>query len=367
MRFGDRDADAPALRLMYQLDDENVPVEQNIFDSSPAHELIEEIGHKTNAFVARQIYTKLGEKAWLRRQSPPNPRRLQTFAERMTRIGYEIDTTSSGTLQNSLFIVDDAAVRKGMETLLVKAMQRAKYTAAGNSAPEELAHFALNVPLYTHFTNPSRRYADIIVHRQLEAVLAGDVSQFQDDLDSLNKTAELSNTKKDSAQSAQEQSVHIELCRKIDRLRVEKGSDLVCEAVVICVYDSAFDVIIPEYGIEKRVHCDQIPLKKAEFDKNNRVLELYWEKGVPSSAYVPEDERTKPSFRSMNGRHSENSDVDGRNGTSSGGAPERKLTDKQKYLDWLKLREEGGNYIQDVTEMKRVPVILQTDLTKSPP
>lgn len=34
-------------------------------------------------------------------------------------------------------------------------------------------HYALNTPLYTHFTSPIRRYADVLVHRQLEAVLQG--------------------------------------------------------------------------------------------------------------------------------------------------------------------------------------------------
>ena len=48
-------------------------------------------------------------------------------------------------------------------------------------------------------------------------------------------------------------------------------------------------------------------------------------------------------------------------------APENKLTDKEKYLEQFKLREEGGEYIQDITEMTRLPVILKTDLTKSPP
>jgi protein SSD1 len=47
--------------------------------------------------------------------------------------------------------------------------------------------------------------------------------------------------------------------------------------------------------------------------------------------------------------------------------PETRLTNKEKYLKLFKLREEGGDYIQDVTEMTRVPVILKTDLTKSPP
>ncbi len=44
-----------------------------------------------------------------------------------------------------------------------------------------------------------------------------------------------------------------------------------------------------------------------------------------------------------------------------------KTSYKEKYLKLFKLREEDGEYIQDVTEMTRVPVILKTDLTKSPP
>lgn len=102
----------PPLRLIHQLDDENVPVEHNIFDSTPAHEIIEELGHKANTFVARKLAAALPEKALLRSQAPPNARRLQTFAERMTGVGYEIDTSSSGSLLNSLFKVKDADLRK---------------------------------------------------------------------------------------------------------------------------------------------------------------------------------------------------------------------------------------------------------------
>ena len=327
-----------------------------------------------------------------------------------------------------------------METLLVKAMQRAKYFVAGRVRQDQYPHYALNLPLYTHFTNPSRRYADIIVHRQLEVALSNGSMEFNEDIESLSKTAEACNTKKDSAQSAQEQSVHIESCRIMDKKRVELESDFISEGIVICVYESAFDVLIPEYGFEKRVHCDQLPLKKAEFRKNDRVLELYWEKGVSSSAYVPEDERPKASSSSRYQR-------DGPSGARAQGASQQsqdeaqrrqmdtgtmstddvdalfddedavsEVTDmtagvslgadrptqsmppsptraessasrqrtrsdpklasttgesqpsnKEKYLGMFKLREEGGEYIQDVTEMTRVPVILKTDLTKSPP
>jgi len=362
-RYGGRASDVPALRLFYQMDDENVPVEHNLFNTSPAHELLEELGHQANAAVGSLLYNHFGDRAWMRCHASPNPRRLQTFAERMDRIGYNIDTTSSGSLQNSLFAIEDSDVRKGMETLLIKTMQRARYAVAGKTPVDDLAHFSLNLPLYTHFTSPTRRYGDVIVHRQLEAVLSGDISQFTDDIETLAKTAEQCNTKKDSAQAAQDQSVHIESCRQIDKLIKNAGGESICEGIVISVYESAFDVVIPQYGFEKRVHCDQLPLKKAEFDKNKRILELYWEKGVPSSSFVPEDERGS-------NRSNVNDITRGTEGVSLSDGPksaEQKADDKKKYLSWVKLRENGNNYIQDVTEMTRVPVLLQTDLTKSPP
>jgi protein SSD1 len=98
--------------LLQQLDDENVPVEFNIFDSTPAHELVEELSHQANFFVARKLVSGLPEKAFLRRQPSPNPRRLALFEERMNRLGFEIDPSSSGTLQSSLCKVQDVDLRK---------------------------------------------------------------------------------------------------------------------------------------------------------------------------------------------------------------------------------------------------------------
>ncbi|KAJ3493783.1 hypothetical protein NLG97_g4511 [Lecanicillium saksenae] len=445
LRLGAGGEPIAPLRLFQQLDDENNPVQFNIFDSTESLELVEELMHKANAYIAQRLAEGLPEKALLRRQSPPNPRRLQTFVERMNALGYDVDASGSGALQNSLFKVEDSELRQGMETLVVKSMQRAKYFIAGKTPKQLWQHYCLNLPLYTHFTSPTRRYADIVVHRQLEAVLSEGKIEYTEEMESLVKTVESANTKKESAQNAQEQSVHIEACRKMDKQRQDSNGDLVTEGIVVCVYESAFDVLIPEWGFEKRVHCDQLPLKKAEFRKEKRVLELYWEKGVPSSAYVPEDERPKAaaSQRMTNAmaaaKQAEEAakarkereeatrkqtetgtmstdDVDAlfdddeednvsdvteaMAGASLGDRPtqsvpsspdrsatdasalqrarsdsrmpitdavESRLTNKEKYLKLFKLREEDGEYIQDVTEMTRVPIILKTDLTKSPP
>ncbi|KAI1433362.1 hypothetical protein GGR50DRAFT_705547 [Xylaria sp. CBS 124048] len=443
-RLGSNGEVTAPLRLLHHLDDENVPIRHNIFDTTPGTELVEELLYKANTYVGQKLAAGLPDKALLRRQGAPNARRLQTFVERMRALGYDIDTRTSGTLQNSLFKVDDSDIRKGMETLLIKSMQHAKYFISGKTNQQLWPHYALNLPIFTHFTSPTTRYADIIVHRQLEAILSNGTIEYNDDIEALVKTIESCNIKKESAQNAQEQSIHIEACRIMDKKRQEVNGDLISEGIVLCVYESAFDVLIPEWGFEKRVHCDQLPLKKAEFRKEQRVLELYWEKGVPSSAYVPEDERPKAgaSQRISNAiaaarqaeeaeRVKKEREEAARKQTDTGtmstddvealfdddddnvsdvteamagaslaerptqsvpGSPNRSSnatgelhrtrsdskvpvaeaveshpTNKERYLKLFALREEGGEYIQDVKEMMRVPIILKTDLTKSPP
>jgi exoribonuclease R len=58
-----------------------------------------------------------------------------------------------------------------VKLIMTYCMQLAKYCSSDDSEGIGLHHFALNVPLYTHFTSPIRRYPDVIVHRTLDFIL----------------------------------------------------------------------------------------------------------------------------------------------------------------------------------------------------
>jgi protein SSD1 len=94
------------------------------------------------------------------------------FKDRAARLGYEVDTSSAGALQKSFDAIEDPMARRLLEILCAKAMHRAKYFCSGMLDIAKYSHYALNEPLYTHFTSPIRRYADILVHRQLESVFS---------------------------------------------------------------------------------------------------------------------------------------------------------------------------------------------------
>lgn len=181
------------------------------------------------------------------------------LAERAARLGYTIDVSSSGALMRSFNAIEDPTARRLLQLLSYKATQTAKYFCAGMLDIAKYQHFALNVPLYTHFTSPIRRYADVLVHRQLEAVLQGGDVKFTMDRDAVAKVTQQCNIKRDSAKLAQEQSAHLFLCVLISDLTTRYGP-VIRQAKVVGVLDAAFDVLIPEFGVEKRVHVDQMPI-----------------------------------------------------------------------------------------------------------
>ncbi|KAF8165293.1 hypothetical protein B0H34DRAFT_688609 [Crassisporium funariophilum] len=383
--------------LSFKLDENGLPTDCGQYERAEANYLIEEFMLLTNISVAQHIAVHLPEQALLRRHDTPIERRLTTFTQRAGRLGYTMDTSSSGALMRSFEAINNPTARRLLELLSFKATQRAKYFCSGMLDIAKYGHYALNTPLYTHFTSPIRRYADVLVHRQLEAVLqAGAETKFTMDRDAVAKVAQQCNIKRDSSTLAQEQSAHLFLCVLISDLTQRYGP-VIRQAKVVGVLDAAFDVLVPEFGIEKRVHVDQMPIDNHVYDEHTHTLQIYWsDRDVISwLAENSDDEHLKKvkqnaeqhAFKmevASRSVHDEKAlfDEDDDDGDDdeivlgrSVAALEKPETSKQRLLSMAKVKPEfeglritpSGHRIQDIRELMTVPVIVTADLTKSPP
>ncbi|KAJ1039276.1 hypothetical protein NDA10_005142 [Ustilago hordei] len=381
------------VKLSFRLDENGLPTDASIYSSYDAHRLIEEFMLQANMAVAQQIAAGLPDLALLRRHEKPLDRRLEGFLSRAKSMGYEIDISSGGALHRSLREIKDDNARQALQALVTNAMMKAKYFCTGMVDIAKYHHYALNVPLYTHFTSPSRRYADLMVHRQLEAVLA-DQDKFPFDRETMAKIAQQCNVKKDAAKLAQEQSAHLFLCLLIHDLTLRYGP-VVRPATVMGVLDAAFDVIVPEFGIEKRVHVDQMPIENHIYDDSQHALNIYWKDNVDVIAWLAETsddvhvkklqevaqqhammELTSQSqtdeaalFDDEDGEETSTAELIRQHNVEAAKESQQRAKSLQKSaLKFDGVDESGrGERRQKIKELMQVPVIVTSDISKSPP
>lgn len=81
----------------------------------------------------------------------------------------EVDLDDALTqLMEAIGAVGEGTTRELLATVVAGSIARASYE------PDPSAHRGLASSAYVHFTSPIRRYADLVVHRQIRATLAGE-------------------------------------------------------------------------------------------------------------------------------------------------------------------------------------------------
>lgn len=138
----------------------------------PAVDILTEFKILANTGVAQKISRGFPDIALLQSQSPPNERKLRDLTIYLRGLGYSIDPSSAQTLQASVDAIENPDAKAVITTLVLKTLRPIKYFCTGSFDISRWHHYGVNLPLYTEFTSPSRKYASLIVHRQLEAVLA---------------------------------------------------------------------------------------------------------------------------------------------------------------------------------------------------
>ncbi|KAJ2634608.1 hypothetical protein GGF40_004101 [Coemansia sp. RSA 1286] len=224
--------------------------------SLEVHRVVEEAMVMANAAVARRIYEAFPQSALLRRHRSPSGDRFERLVRAMASRGLSIDHSSNAALARSLALVaqqraDDPDLVFLAKTMATLAMQEADYFATGDCDAAGYHHYGLALEFYTHFTSPIRRYADIVVHRQLmDAVFGGrSVAGSQQ---WVAATAVLLNERNRQSKIAQRESAELFQSRYVAQRA--RGSSLVADGVVAEIRTHGLIVYVPQLGLRGPVH-----------------------------------------------------------------------------------------------------------------
>jgi ribonuclease R len=139
-----------------------------------AHRLIEEFMIAANEAVAFELVSR-EVPALFRVHDAPSLQKLQELKELLDELGFQLkgdlQDLPPRALQKVLEDVAGHPEEPFVSSVVLRTMQRARYD------PECRGHYALASRYYSHFTSPIRRYPDLIVHRQLKALLRGTVEE----------------------------------------------------------------------------------------------------------------------------------------------------------------------------------------------
>ena len=152
---------------MYINENQNI-VSTEFAIETPSHALIEDC-----MLLANKAAASMYDRGVFRIHEPPSPMKLQSLYQELASIGIFVEF--QGSIKETITAIQAEAEKRDLisevDTLIIRAQMQARY------APYNTGHFGLGFERYTHFTSPIRRYSDLIVHRLLKAIKAGDTEE----------------------------------------------------------------------------------------------------------------------------------------------------------------------------------------------
>ncbi|KAK1342058.1 LOW QUALITY PROTEIN: hypothetical protein QTO34_016811 [Cnephaeus nilssonii] len=246
------------------------PIDLQTKELRETNSMVEEFMLLANISVAKKIHEEFSEHALLRKHPAPPPSNYEI-------LNLEVKTDTAKSLADSLDRADSATfpyLNTLLRILATRCMMQAVYFCSGMD--NDFHHYGLASPIYTHFTSPIRRYADIIVHRLLAVAIGADSTY--PELTDKHKLADLCknlNFRHKMAQYAQRASVafHTQLFFKSKGIVSE-------EAYILFVKKNAIVVLIPKYGLEGTVFFEEKDKPKPRLIYDDEIPSLKIENTV---------------------------------------------------------------------------------------
>lgn len=225
------------------------PTDVALYQQINTNFLVEEFMLLANVAVAQKIVDTYPSYSVLRKHDSPKPKELEEFKKLLSKFNFTINSESSKALAESLDKankIDDPLFNKVIRILVTRCMNQALYF---NTADFELAdfhHYGLAAPLYTHFTSPIRRYADVLVHRLLASALdLYSLPNLMTDKERVSKQCTQMNRKNRMAALASRASADFYTYKFF-----KDKEDVIEQAMILKVSTAGVHVIILKYGIE---------------------------------------------------------------------------------------------------------------------
>ncbi len=243
---GSIDFDMPEARVVLEESGEPADIQRVLRLES--HRLIEDFMLLANETMAREASRRKLAIPY-RIHEPPDTARIEQLREFVGSFGLRLKGKGSPApkqVQELLEQVKGRPEEKLLSSVVLRSMKQARYSE------ENLGHFGLAAPFYTHFTSPIRRYPDLLLHRIC-------ASRFLDDdvgvlsAEQIAPLAKLSSERERIAEAAERDSVEL---KKVQYMERHLGDEFA--GTISDVRAFGFFVLLDDVFVDGLVHVGSI-------------------------------------------------------------------------------------------------------------